>query len=101
VSPITSPLSPAGVAPVAAPGQGPLDAPARKFAALMDAVEAGRPSSLAQTVLPQDEGPGSLDKSLASTGEGPADGEAEGTPPSPLPVQPAAFDTSLMFHLRA
>jgi len=81
VSPITNTLSPAGVARPAAPAQGPLDASVRKFAALMD---------------PVDEGPGSLDKTLASTGEGPADGEVEG----PQPV-PTAFDTSFMFHLRA
>ena len=96
MSPITNTLSPAGVARVAAPGQEPHDASARKFAALMDAVEAGRPASLAQTVLQQDEGPGSLDKTLASTGEGPADGEVEGSQPIPT-----AFDTSFMFHLRA
>jgi hypothetical protein len=106
ISPIITPLSPAGAAPVAAPRQGPQDASARKFAALMDvvpettAVEPGRPSSLAQALL-QDEGLRGLDRTLASTGEGPTDGDGEGTRSAPVTVQPMAFDMPFMFHLRA
>jgi hypothetical protein len=114
MSPIITPLSPPGVAPVTLARQGPLDAPARqgpldasarKFAALMDpvpetaAVDPDRPSSLAQALLQQDEGPGSIDRTLACTGEGSTEGE--GTRPSPMPVQPAALDMPFMFHLRA
>ena len=100
ISPIITPLSPAG----AAPRQGPQDASARKFAALMDhvpetaAVEPGRPSGLAQALL-QEEGLGGLGRSLACTSEGSTDGE--GTRSAPVPVQPMAFDMPFMFHLRA
>ena len=43
----------------------------------------------------------SLKRKKAPTGDGPADGDDGAGEPAPFAVQPMAFDTSFMFHLRA
>jgi type III secretion inner rod protein HrpB2 len=61
MSPVTPPLSAIDVLQGASPQQGPSEALAQKFAALMDRLpeaggaEAGGPSGLAQSLLQQDE----------------------------------------------